>query len=205
MSGGRRGALLVPQRPEQFADVAERPPGRARDRAERLVGHRGVGLQRVPRTVGLRDHHGEGVRDDVVHVAGDADALLLHGDRAVGTSGVSFRQQLGLTTHPRGLARPGDHATEPRQQQQREHDDQDGAEDPPGLDHRPVLGRFVQARDVVRDPDVQGRRQGTGDRRDRAGDPHSLAAVRAGRVHDAGDEDVRRVRPPDRSPSGRSQ
>ena len=74
-------ALAVPQHAEQAAHLAERlPPGHG-DRlhgGDRLLG--GI-LSGKRGAVGQRDHHAEVVRDDVVHLAGDARPL--RGGRAL--------------------------------------------------------------------------------------------------------------------------
>ena len=66
----RRIAGVATQHAEHAPDLAERPPGRVGDRPGRTARPRRV--PDVPRPVGLRDHAGERVRDDVVHVPGDA-------------------------------------------------------------------------------------------------------------------------------------
>ena len=71
--GGRLGA--APQHAEQAPHVRERRPAGLGDGAERPGRRRGVGVGRVPAAVGLRDHHGERVGDDVVHLPGDPGAF----------------------------------------------------------------------------------------------------------------------------------
>ena len=72
-SSGRLGAAA--QHAEQPAHVGERRAAGLGDGAERPGRRGGVGVGGVPAAVGLRDHHGERVGDDVVHLAGDAGAL----------------------------------------------------------------------------------------------------------------------------------
>ncbi|GAB3603693.1 hypothetical protein GCM10027411_18110 [Microbacterium aureliae] len=76
--GGLRAVrLTVSQTRQQDADVGQCGPRRGRDRLESGGRSGGVGCRGVARTVCLRDDDGQGMRDDIVHVPGDAQALLL--------------------------------------------------------------------------------------------------------------------------------
>ena len=76
---GRR-AVGAAQHAEQPAHVRERGPAGLADGAERPRRGRGVGVRGVPAAVGLGDHHGQRVGDDVVHLPGDARPLGGGGD-----------------------------------------------------------------------------------------------------------------------------
>ena len=73
---GRVGARVVTQDTDQPAGVSQgRSPGVTQD-CQGLLGHLRVAVHRGGGAVGHRDHDGEGVGDDVVHLAGDAAALV---------------------------------------------------------------------------------------------------------------------------------
>ena len=57
-------------------------PG-AGDVAERLLGQRGIGIDRIRRAVRLDDHHADRVGDDIVEFAGDSGSF--RGHRILGT------------------------------------------------------------------------------------------------------------------------
>ena len=67
--------IVFGQHAEQPAQLAERLPAGAGDRAERLAGSLGGARGGVPAAVGEADDHRQVVRDDVVHLAGDAGTL----------------------------------------------------------------------------------------------------------------------------------
>ena len=87
------------------------------DRLERLAGALGVAVEHAPRALGLRDHHPDAVRDDVVQLARDPRPLLAHGD-ALALALLALQQRPGAA-RARGLLRP----SEPRR-----GDDQAGGE-----------------------------------------------------------------------------
>ena len=79
------------QQTEQPTHLRQRLAPRRGDGLERADGDGGVLLGGVPGAVGLDDHAGDAVRDDVVHLAGHAGAFL---------RGRRLRASLGLGGHP---------------------------------------------------------------------------------------------------------
>ena len=67
--------VVLGQHAEELAQLAERLPAGAGDCAERLRGSLGGPHGGVPAAVGEADDHRQVVRDDVVHLAGDAGTL----------------------------------------------------------------------------------------------------------------------------------
>ena len=105
---------------EQHPHVAERTAGHARDRVERARSRLGTRAGGEAGAVGLGDHDRERVRDDVVHVAGDAVALLLDRVAVLDEGAFAVRDVLA----PTHLATVADRADEesggPRQHEHRE-------------------------------------------------------------------------------------
>ena len=90
--GGRRPRLArrVPEHPQRRPQLGQRVPARAPDRLERrahlrrdrLPG-RPLLVEHVQRDAGLHGHHRQAVADDVVHLAGDPQPLLVRRPAAV--------------------------------------------------------------------------------------------------------------------------
>ena len=76
----RRVGVGPAQDAERAAHLVQRVAARALDRLERLARALGVAVEHPPRALGLRDHHADAVRDDVVQLARDPRALLADGD-----------------------------------------------------------------------------------------------------------------------------
>ena len=77
---GQRGELLgraVAQHPEHRAQLGERRPAGLLDGGQRRARRSSGGTEPQPLGPGLHDHHGDRVRDDVVHLARDPVPLGL--------------------------------------------------------------------------------------------------------------------------------
>ena len=145
------------------------------------VGRGRVGGCRVAGTVGLGDHDREGVRDDVVHVAGDPHALLF--GRRFGLGPL-----LGITVRARPQGGAHERADRPRQQQRERGRDEDRERERERLQRQPAAGEGRPEEQVDRDDERAEQRRGE------PGPVHATAAVGGGDVEHAEDRDVGRGR-----------
>ena len=82
--------MRLPQLGQEHAHIAQGRTGGGRDGRQGLIHRVRIGVPGVAGAVRLRDHHREGVRDHVVHVASDPGALLLDHDVLDGAVAVEF-------------------------------------------------------------------------------------------------------------------
>ena len=132
--GLRRVGLVVAELGEQHAHVAERAAGHPRDRVERPGRRLGPGARGEPRAVGLRDDDGERVGDHVVHVAGDAVALLLHGVAVLDEGALAVGEVLAAPHLARVAHGAGEQAGGPREH---EHGDRRDEQEARSMNVRP--------------------------------------------------------------------
>ena len=78
--GSRQIVLTVAELAEEHSHVPESVTSGCRDGGEGVVHCARVDGAHVSSPVGLRDHHGQRMGDDVVHVAGDSVAFLFDDD-----------------------------------------------------------------------------------------------------------------------------
>ncbi len=189
---GLRGVVLaVPELRQEDPHVAERLPRGGGDGAQRLV--RGLGIHQpgVPGAVGLRDHDGERVGDDVVHVPRDPVALLLD-DHVLQRAGLVALG--GLLRVPAGMRRAGcDHeaAGRPRRQQHAPRAEEEEKEQ--GRERGPLPraeGRAADGDAARRVGQVARGDHAADDRGGEAQRADDAASVRRGAVHDARDGQV---------------
>ena len=123
--------LFLLQDAQQTAKLRHRVPARVGDRVEDPFGPAGIGADHHRPGLGLNDHDTDGVREHVVHVAGDAGPLLRRRPRRLGRTFAfqrrAFAFELRRPFHQRVRPlprRPRQRAEQERRhgQEQREHE-----------------------------------------------------------------------------------